>query len=100
MEEQILEKNKTFIKTRLKDILHNYTNADVNKTFIKNELKDILYNYTSADVKKEIPNQNYISSMFRTYETEIIQKLFNDYDYDLVVESMVELFLTEAEENE
>lgn len=70
-----------------------------NKTFINTRLKFAVGNYTREDVKEELVNKNYINAIYKSYNTQIIQELINDYGYDLVVECMVELFLTEEEED-
>lgn len=72
----ILEKKKTFIKTRLNNSITYCRRLPVKKALII--------------------NRNYIEALHR-YETRALQPLIDDYGYDLVVECMNELFLKEKE---
>ena len=44
------------------------------------------------EIINELENEDYISAMYQTYKTELLQELINNYGYDLVVECMVELY--------
>jgi hypothetical protein len=97
MEEQIkkLQEELELVKKERDNL-----KLEMDKTFIKTILKDKISEYRKAYVKVELVNKDYIMAMYQTYERETIQELINNFGYDLVVECMVELFLTEAEENE
>ena len=69
------------------------------KTFIKTRLNNEISNWRKIEIINELENEDYISAMYQTYKTELLQELINNYGYDLVVEFMVELYLKE-EENE
>lgn len=94
MEEQIkmLQDELELVKKERDSLI-----LEKNKIFIKTTLKNKITDYRKSYVKEELINRKYIDAMYQTYETEIIQKLINDYGYDLVVECMNELFLKEKE---
>lgn len=94
MEEQIKKLQEELVMVRIE---RDNLIVEMNKTLIKTRLKKVIVDWRIPDIKEELVNKDYISAMYKSNKTKVIQELINDYGYDLVVECMKELFLKEKE---
>ena len=96
MEEQIkkLQEELELVKKERDSLI-----LEKNKTFIKTRLNNVINDWQKSEIKDELVNKNYINAMYKSYNTQVIQELIDVYGFDLVLECFYDLCLGE-EENE
>ena len=92
MEEQIkkLQEELELVKKERDNLI-----LEKKKTFIKTRLNNQIFSYYYNGIKKALLDRKYLLAIIKTENLEIMQSLINDYGYDLVVDCMIELLLKE-----